>query len=161
MRKTLAMRFLEGKGVSYEAYTYPSDERSAEVVAKHIGVSPAQVFKTLVVVRDYGKPLLVMIPANRQLDLKKTAKALGEKKVKLASHAEAEEMTRLQVGGISPLALINRSFDVVVDQSAASLDSLYMSAGEKGINLRVAMNDLMRLTRARTLDVTSEDEPED
>lgn len=158
MRKTLAMRFLEGKGVSYEAYTYPVDERSAEVVANHLGVSPAQVYKTLVVVRDYGKPLLVMIPANRHLDLKKAAKALGEKKVKLATHAEAEDMTRLQVGGISPLALINRGFDVVVDQSATSLDTLYMSAGEKGINLRVAVDDLMRLTRARALDVASEEE---
>lgn len=155
MRKTLAMRLLDGKGVSYETLTYPSDERNAVVVAGLIGIPPGQVFKTLVVRRDIGKPLLIMIPSNRQLDLKKTAKALGEKKVKLASHAEAEEMTQLQVGGISPLALINRGFDVVLDASAQTFGAVSLSAGEKGVNVRIAVADLIKLTRAIVLDVAT------
>ena len=66
-QKTLAMRLLEGKKVPYEAVTYPNTERDATVVARHLGVPAAQVFKTLVVTRERGKPILVMIPADRQL----------------------------------------------------------------------------------------------
>lgn len=160
MRKTLAMRLLEGKGIPYEALAYSPDVRDAVVVAGLLGVRPAQVFKTLVVTRDQGKPLLIMIAADRQLDLKKTAKALGEKKVRLASHAEAEEMTRLQVGGISPLALINRGFDVVLDRSAQTFDTVLLSAGEKGINVRLTVADLVALTHASALDVSSDETTE-
>ena len=156
MRKTLAMRLLEGKGVPYEAFAYPTGERDAVVVARHLDVPAAHVFKTLVVVRDDRKPLLAMVPADRQLDLKKVARALGEKKVKLASHAEAEEMTRLKVGGISPLALINRGFDVVLDETAQQLDALYVSAGEKGINLRVSVSDIVKISGARLLDIAGD-----
>ena len=153
MQKTQAMRLLEGKGVEYEALTYPSSERDAVIVAKHLGVPPMQVFKTLVVVRDRGKPFLAIIPADRQLDLKLMAKAVGEKKLQMASHAEAEKMTRLKVGGISPLALLNRGFDMILDSCAKDFDSIYVSAGEKGINLRVAVDALLQLTGARLLEI--------
>ncbi|HSM56803.1 MAG TPA: aminoacyl-tRNA deacylase [Candidatus Sulfomarinibacteraceae bacterium] len=156
MQKTLAMRLLEGKGVPYEAVTYPEDERDAEVVASHLGASPSQVFKTLVVVRERGKPFLTMVPADRQLDLKKMAKEVGEKKLNMASHEEAERMTRLEVGGISPLALINRGFDIVLDTSAQQYDEIYISAGEKGINIRVPVSGLVDVTGATYLDVSGE-----
>jgi len=155
MRKTLAMRLLEGKDVPYEAFTYSSDERDAVVVAKLLDVSPQHVYKTLVVVREYGKPLLAIVPADRQLDLRKTASVLGEKKVKLATHAEAEAMTRLKVGGISPLVLINRGFDMVLDERAKRLEAIFISSGEKGINLRIAVSDIVELTGARILDVAT------
>lgn len=153
MQKTLAMRLLEGKGVQYEAVTYPSSERDATVVAKHLGVPAAQVFKTLVVLREIGKPLLAMIPANRQLDLKKTAKAVGEKKLQMASHDEAEKLTRLQVGGISPLMLLNRGFEMILDENAQAFAAIYLSAGKKGINLRVPVEGLLKVTGARILDI--------
>lgn len=154
VQKTQAMRLLEGKGVAYEALTYPSSERDAVVVAQHLGVPPQQVFKTLVVVRERGKPFLAMAPADRNLDLKKMAKAVGEKKLQMATHAEAEKMTRLQVGGISPLALINRGFDMILDESAEVFDAIYISAGEKGVNLRVPVAALIELTGARLLPIT-------
>jgi Cys-tRNA(Pro)/Cys-tRNA(Cys) deacylase len=157
MQKTIAMRLLEGKGVPYEALTYPSDERDATVVAQHLGVPASQVYKTLVVVRQRGKPFLSVIPADRQLDLKKMARNVNEKKLKMASHEEAEKLTRLQVGGISPLALINRGFDIIIDQSAQALEEIYISAGEKGMNIRVPVEGLMEVTGARFLDV-AEDE---
>lgn len=153
MQKTLAMRLLEGKGVNYEALTYPSDERDATVVAEHLGVPAAQVFKTLVVLRDLGKPFLAMIPADRQLDLKKMAKAVGEKKLQMASHDEAEKLTRLQVGGISPLMLLNRGFEIILDGTAHTFDAIYVSAGKKGINLKVPIEGLVQVTGARILDV--------
>jgi len=157
MQKTIAMRLLEGKGVPYEAVTYPSDERDATVVAQHLGVPASQVYKTLVVVRQKGKPFLSVIPADRQLDLKKMARNVNEKKLKMATHEEAEKLTRLQVGGISPLALINRGFEIIVDESARQLAEIYVSAGEKGINLKVPVAGLMEVTGARFVDV-AEDE---
>lgn len=153
MQKTQAMRLLEGKGVPYEAVTYPSDERDATMVAEHVGASPAQVYKTLVVVRQRGKPFLVMVPADRQLDLKKMAQAVGEKKLQMAGHEEAERLTRLEVGGISPLMLLNRGFEVVLDESARQHEQIYVSAGQKGINLKVPVDGLTSVTGARTLDV--------
>lgn len=153
MQKTLAMRLLEGKGVPYEALTYPRSERDATVVAQHIGIPAEQVFKTLVVVRDRGKPFLVLVPAPRQLDLKKMAREVGEKKLKMASHEEAERLTRLEVGGISPLALLNRGFEMIIDSSATDHDEICVSAGEKGINLKVPVIGLVEVTGARYLDV--------
>lgn len=153
-QKTLAMRLLEGKKVPYEAVTYPNTERDATVVARHLGVPAAQVFKTLVVTRERGKPILVMIPADRQLDLKLLAKELGEKKLQMATHQEAEKLTRLQVGGISPLALLNKGFQMTIDASVREHEAIYVSAGEKGINLKVGVADLLRVTGARIIRAT-------
>lgn len=158
MHKTVAMRLLEGKGVAYEAFTYPSSERDAVVVAQHLGVPPERVFKTLVVVRQRGKPFLALVPAHRNLDLKKMAKSVGEKKLQMATHAQAEKMTRLKVGGISPLALINRGFDMILDASAEQFDAIFVSAGEKGINLRVPVAALLELTGARLLAIAASDD---
>jgi Cys-tRNA(Pro)/Cys-tRNA(Cys) deacylase len=154
MQKTLAMRLLDGKKIAYEAVTYPEDERDAVLVAKHLGVPARQVFKTLVVTRERGKPLLVMIPADRQLDLKRLASELGEKKLQMASHQEAERLTRLQVGGISALALVNRGFAVTLDVTAQEFEAIFVSAGVKGINLKVGVADLVRLTRAKMVRAT-------
>ncbi|MDX1663205.1 MAG: aminoacyl-tRNA deacylase [Candidatus Promineifilaceae bacterium] len=155
-RKTIAMRLLEGKGIPYEAITYPDDERDAVRVAEHVGAPPHQVFKTLVVVRERGKPFLAMVPADSELDLKQMARAVGEKKLSMASHAEAERLTRLQVGGISALALINRGFDMVLDASAQQYEAIYISAGEKGIQIRVPVEGLVALTSAQLLSVAAD-----
>lgn len=151
MEKTVAMRVLEGRKIPYEAVTYPETERDATIVAQHLGVPAGQVFKTLVVVRERGKPFLVMIPADHQLDLKAFAKAVGEKKVKMATHAEAEALTGLQVGGISPLALLNKGFTVLIDAAAQQYEQIYVSAGRKGTNLRVPVEGLVQVTKARVV----------
>jgi Cys-tRNA(Pro)/Cys-tRNA(Cys) deacylase len=153
--KTLAMRFLEGKKVVYEVHEYPASERDAVIVAQEMGVPAAQVFKTLVVLRPPKKPMLVMVPADRQLDLKQLAKAVGEKKVKMAGHAEAESLTGLQVGGISALALVNKGFAMFLDKSAESFSQIYVSAGQRGLDIQLAVKDLVKLTRARLVNVTS------
>ena len=100
VQKTQAMRILDGQDIHYRSMTYDKRERDALIIATEIGVPPEELFKTLVVVRQPNKPLLVMVPASRQLSLKKLAQGVGEKKVKMASHAEAERLTGLQVGGI-------------------------------------------------------------
>ena len=151
--KTLAMRVLDGKQISYQVHSYSTSERNAEEVAAEIGVPPEQVFKTLVVVRPAGKPFLVMIPANKQLNLKRMAKGVGEKKVAMASHAEAEALTGLKVGGISALVLLNRGFDIYLDKSAESLDQVYISAGTKGLQIGLSTKDLENVSGARLIEV--------
>lgn len=153
--KTLAMKLLEGKKIAYEVHEYPASERDAVIVAQEMGVPAGQVFKTLVVLRPPKKPMLVMIPADRQLDLKKLAKAVEEKKVKMAGHSEAESLTGLQVGGISALALMNKGFSMFLDKSAESFAQIYVSAGQRGLDIQLAVKDLVKLTRARLVEVTS------
>jgi Cys-tRNA(Pro)/Cys-tRNA(Cys) deacylase len=98
--------------------------------------------------------MLVLVAGDRELDLKRVASAVGEKKVRMASYKEAEALTGLQVGGISALALLNRPFDVFVDQPATDLTHVLVSAGKRGINLRLPVPDLIRITRARVIQAT-------
>jgi Cys-tRNA(Pro)/Cys-tRNA(Cys) deacylase len=162
LNKTLAMRLLEGKKVLYEAVSYDANERDAEKIAIQLNVPPEQVFKTLVVAapldgRSSNKPLLAIIPANRQLDLKKLAKLVKVKKLKMATHQQAEAMTGLQVGGISPLVLINKGFAIYLDELALEQAQIFVSAGERGIQIKLAPADLYKLTGARLADVSSMD----
>jgi len=154
-QKTQAMRVLEGQGIQYSSMTYDKSERDALIIANEVGVPPEKVFKTLVVVRQQKKPLLVMVPANRQLSLKKLAKQMGEKKVKMASQVEAERLTGLQVGGISPLVLLNKGFQIILDHSAQAHEEIVLSAGQRGIQLRMQVSDLIQITRLRVLDVAN------
>ena len=151
--KTLAMRFLEGQKVAYETATYSPTTRDAEEVAGLVGAEPAQVFKTLVVDRPPQKPLLLLVPANQQLDLKKLAKLLGAKKLKMATQQVAERLTGLQVGGISPLALMNKGFKILGDRSLQHHERVYLSSGQRGIQIILAPADLVRVTRAQLADL--------
>lgn len=155
-KKTLGMRVLEGQDVPYEVVEFPSDIHDAVGVAEYVGVPPENVYKTLVAqVDERGyKPLLVMIAAADTLDLKKLAKAVGAKKAHMATHSDAEKLTRLQTGGISALALLNKGFDVYIDEPGASLDFIVVSAGQRGLNVRLSPDDLIRVTGAQVIDVT-------
>lgn len=157
MEKTLAMKLLVGKRVPFEVLHYPEELRDAQVIANEFGVPAGQVFKTLVVPAAKGgtrpgKPMLVMVPADRQLDLKKLARVVKVKKLKMATHAQAEEMTGLQVGGISPLGLLNKGFAVYLDDCAQQYEQIYVSAGQRGLNLKLPVKDLIRVTGARYVD---------
>ena len=151
--KTLAMKLLEQRNIPFETVTYPPTERDAEVLAiLYFEVEPEQVFKTLVVLNK--KPLLVMVPADRQLNLKKLAKVVGVKKLHMASHREAEALTGLEVGGISPLALLNRGFEIYADASIHEQSAVFVSAGRKGTNLKVPVAPLLKLVGAKVAEVT-------
>jgi Cys-tRNA(Pro)/Cys-tRNA(Cys) deacylase len=156
--KTNSMRALDARKIPYQVFTFSPDIHSALGVAEAVGLPSQQVYKTLVVLRPQGKPMLIMIAGDRELDLKRVAKAVGEKKVHMASHNEAEALTGLQVGGISALALLNRPFEVFLDRPASELSHLLVSAGKRGINLRLAVPDLIRVTRARIIEATAQAE---
>lgn len=148
-QRTNSMRLLESRRVPYTAHYYSPSIHSADGVAEALGVPAAQVFKTLVALPQRGKPLLAIVPGDRELDLKALAKAAGDKKVHMATQKEAEALTGLQVGGISALALLDKGFRVFLDASAEGFDTILVSAGERGINLQLPVADLVRLTRAR------------
>jgi Cys-tRNA(Pro)/Cys-tRNA(Cys) deacylase len=131
--KTNAMRALEARNIPYQVFTFSPDVHSAVGVAMEVGLPANQVYKTLVALRSQEKPILIIIAGDRELDLKKVSRAIGEKKVRMASHNEAESLTGLQVGGISALALLNRPFDVFIDQPATNLTHILVSAGKRGI----------------------------
>jgi Cys-tRNA(Pro)/Cys-tRNA(Cys) deacylase len=113
------------------------------------------VYKTLVVLRaSRGHPMLIVIPGNQELDLKQTAKEVNEKNIQMAPQREAERLTGLLVGGISPLALLNRGFDVFIDQSALKLEEIYISGGKRGVNLKVKVTDIIKVTGAKPIEAT-------
>jgi Cys-tRNA(Pro)/Cys-tRNA(Cys) deacylase len=155
--RTNSMRLLDAHGVDYEVATFASDIRAAAEVAEAAGLDPGTVYKTLVVQRPRGKPLLVMVAGDRQIDLHALAASVGEKKLTMASHRDAEALTGLQVGGISALALLNRGFDICLDRAAQDLDRVWVSAGQRGVDLHLAVSDLVRVTAARWVDATGEE----
>jgi Cys-tRNA(Pro)/Cys-tRNA(Cys) deacylase len=143
-------RMLDAHKIPYAAYELPGEKLGALETARLLNVDPAVVFKTIVVLRDKpGKPMLVVVPGTSEVDLKLVAAALGEKKVHLPSEREAESLTHLQAGGISPLALINRGFQVLIDTSAQSFAEIHVSGGQRGLNIRLTVKDLAKLTNAR------------
>ena len=143
-------RLLDSRKVAYTAYELPLEKLGALEAAHILGVPPEQVFKTIVVKREgKGKPILAVVPGTGEVDLKAVAKAVGEKKVSLPSEREAEQLTGLQAGGISPLALINKGFQVLVDSSAEAQGEIYISGGQRGLNIRLPLSDLLSLTHAK------------
>lgn len=143
-------RLLDSKKIAYTAFELPAEKLGALETARRLNAPPEQVFKTIVAAREKpGKPVLAVIPGNRELDLKSLAAFLGEKKMRLPTQREAEQMTGLQAGGISPLALINKGFQVVIDLSAQGFDQIHVSGGQRGLNIRLPVKALAELTRAR------------
>lgn len=156
--KTLAMRVLESRGVPYTAVAYEVvDHLSAAEVAAAIGLPAGQTFKTLVVLpeRPGSRPLLALVPGDSQLDLKKLAAAAGEKKVQMAPQREAERLTGLEKGGISPLALLDRGWPIYVDETVILFDRIEISAGKVGVGVIVEVEGLLRVLAAHLADLTT------
>ena len=148
-------RLLDQRKISYTIYELPQEKLGAETTAEMLSVPLEIVFKTIVLKRDgRGKPILAVVPGNSEVDLKKLAKAMGEKKVYLTTQKQAEDLTRLQAGGISPLALINRGFQVLIDRSAQSHGEIHISGGQRGLNIRLPVDDLMKLSNAHLADIS-------
>lgn len=162
--KLNSMRFLDSRKIPYIAKEYDAlgAFHSAAEAAQLIGASSETVYKTLVVLRDppsAGKSLLVMVPSSDEVDLKLLAKSLGaaKQKLRMATQREAEALTGLQVGGISAVALLNRGFEICIDSSVKLIDQIHISAGERGVDLQIAVKDLIDVTRARIVDAVSND----
>src|SRR5215216_2654423 len=148
-------RFLESRKVSYTVFATPDEKLGALETARILDVPPETVFKTIVVTREKPKkPLLAVVPSTSNVDLKLLAAALGEKKVYLPTEREAEQLTGLQAGGISPLALINKGFQMVIDSAAQNFDEIHVSGGQRGLNIKLPVADLIKLTNARIASIS-------
>lgn len=150
-------RFLDSRKTEYQAFETPAEKLGAEETSRFLNIPPETVFKTIVVRREKPrKPILAVVPGPFHVDLKLLAAALGEKKVYLPTEREAEQLTGLQAGGISPLALINRGFVVVVDASAKQHPEIHVSGGQRGLNIKLTAADLIKLTNARLAPICQE-----
>jgi Cys-tRNA(Pro)/Cys-tRNA(Cys) deacylase len=144
-------RLLDSRKIPYTVFELSAEKHGALETAAMLGVPPEIVFKTIVVTREKPKkPLLAVIPGPNEVDLKALAAFLGEKKVFLPTEREAEALTGLQAGGISPLALLNKGFLVVLDSSALGFGEIHVSGGQRGLNIRLAGQALVALTNARS-----------
>ncbi len=157
MTKNNVVRLLENRKILHNVFELPAEKLGARETAALLGVPPSQVFKTIVVQRASSRFVLVVVPGDREVDLKAVAAFLGEKKVHLPSEREAEAITQLQAGGISPLALLNKGFLVIVDRRALDWESIHISGGQRGLNIRLAPQDLIALCQAKVADVSREE----
>lgn len=157
-QKLNSMRLLEKHNIPYEMTTFPDTERDAEVIAEILGVPAFMVYKTLVVqpVENPKKPVLALLAADRTLDLKKLAAVSGHKKVSMAAHKDAEDMTGLKVGGISALALTHKNWPVYLDQAATELEHILVSAGQRGMDLRVPTMAFIKVVGAKVAEISTE-----
>ena len=148
-------RFLDSRKVPYSVFELPKEKLGEEETARLLNAPPEIIFKSIVILRKgSGKPILAVVPGNQEVDLKKLAKAVGEKKVTPSTQKEAENITKLQAGGISPLALINRGFEIVIHRSVQDFELVHVSGGELGVNIRLSSSDLINITKAKVADIS-------
>jgi Cys-tRNA(Pro)/Cys-tRNA(Cys) deacylase len=137
-------------GIDFTTHSYEHDPQHASYgleAAEKLGISPTQVFKTLVVSVD-GKGLAVgLVPVSANLDLKAMARALGAKKVVMADAQAVERSTGYVLGGVSPLGQ-KRQLPTLIDASAQVLDRIYASAGRRGLEIALSPQDLGSLLKA-------------
>lgn len=148
-------RFLDGKKIPYSIFELPVEKLGAEETAEALGVPLELIYKSIVLLREKpSKPILAVVPGTNNVNLKAVAAAVGEKKVRLSTLVEAEKLTGLQVGGISPLALINKGFTILLDSSAEQHEQIHVSGGQRGLNVRLGVKELVEVTRALVVKLT-------
>ncbi|MFV9507104.1 MAG: YbaK/EbsC family protein [Oscillochloridaceae bacterium umkhey_bin13] len=159
-QKLNSQRLLERRKLAYTSHSYsydPADPPDAAAVATQLGLPAQQVYKTLVLsVATHGRPVLVMLAADRQLDLKRTAAAIGQKRLELMARTETERLTGLKIGGIGALALSDKRWPCYLDQAATQLTTMYVNAGQRGLMLGLAVPDLIAAVGAQVISVTAD-----
>lgn len=148
--KTNALRLVEQQKIPYTLYhyTWSEDAVSANHVADQLlGKKEAQIFKTLLFVGNVTGPIVAVIPSNQEADLKKLAKLSGNKKVELLHLTELEKTTGYIRGGCSPVGM-KKQFPTYLDSSIEIWDEMIVSAGRRGIQMGLAPQALIRLTKA-------------
>lgn len=153
--KTIAARILDQMGIAYElrAYEVNEDELDAVSVARKIQMEPEAVFKTLVARGDKHGIVMALVAANAELDLKKLAAVTGNKKIDLVSVKELPLLTGYIRGGVSPLGA-KKNFPVWIDETCILFDRISISAGQRGLQVLLAPDDLQKATRFQLSDLS-------
>jgi Cys-tRNA(Pro)/Cys-tRNA(Cys) deacylase len=148
------IRLLESRRVPHRLVHIESEAKlGAAELAERAGLPPHRVYKTLVVLpAGRGRAVLAVIPGDLELNLKSLRAALADSGLHMATQAEAERVTGFKVGAISPLALLNRGFEVVLAVEALAEDQVFVSAGERGASVGLPPQDLIALVGARVVE---------
>ena len=145
LEKTNAIRALDKAKLTYMVHTYENDGTAVDgvTVAQKTGLPVEKVYKTLVTVGHSREHYVFVIPVAAELDLKAAARSVGEKSVEMIHVADINKLTGYIRGGCSPLAG-KKHYPVFVDESAILYERIYVSAGHRGVQLRLAPDDLLR-----------------
>ena len=159
INKTNVARLLDKAKIAYELVPYEVDENdlSATHVAEQLGENVEQVFKTLVLHGDKTGYLVCVIPGADEVDLKKAAKVSGNKKCEMLPMKELLPLTGYIRGGCSPIGMRKR-FPTYIHQTAVTFSHIYVSAGQRGLQVKLAPADLIRESRAEEADLIAEQE---
>ena len=154
-KKTNAMRMLDRQKIKYNVNTYEiTDEHmDGTEVAHKVGIEDKYVYKTLVLENSHHQHFVFIIPVSETLDMKAAANAVNEKKLQLMPLDELKNVTGYIRGGCSPIGM-KKQFQTIVDQQATCIDALYISGGERGVQIEMTVDDLIKITKAKVLNVT-------
>ena len=156
VEKTNAMRKLDAMKIPFQEYTYEGDGTLTGVdVAAMLGQNADQVFKTLVTVGRTGEHYVFMFPVADELDLKKAAKAVGEKAVEMVKSKELLGLTGYIHGGCSPIGM-KKFFRTTVHETAVLYDTIIFSGGKIGYQIELPLSDLEKVITLQTADVVKE-----
>ncbi|MFN8575649.1 MAG: Cys-tRNA(Pro) deacylase [Candidatus Sericytochromatia bacterium] len=154
MSKTNAVRILDAKKVNYSLHNYEVDENNldAVTVANKINAEPESVFKTLVARGDKNGINIFCIPANMELNLKKSASVSGNKKIEMIKVKEITDLTGYIRGGCSPIGM-KKDYPTYIDETSQLFDEIYISAGIRGTQIKISPNELLKLINAKFEDL--------
>ena len=152
--KTNVMRVLDQKKVSYVSHSYvDTDAISGVEVAKVLNQDPNQVFKTLVTIGASKKYYVYLVPVHKELDLKKDAKAVGEKSIVMLPAKDLLPLTGYIHGGCSPIGM-KKQFQTTIDHTAANFDTIVFSAGKIGYQVELPLEELKKVIRFELKEIT-------
>ncbi len=155
--KTNVMRVLDSKKVSYESHSYEADPSlSGEEIAGILGEDTQKVFKTLVTQGKTGTYYVFVVPVKEELDLKKAAKASGEKSVSMIKQKELLPLTGYVHGGCSPIGM-KKQFKTFIHETAPNFDKVFVSAGKVGMQIELSPDDLIKTAGCVLADIITEE----
>lgn len=154
VEKTNVMRILDQKKINYNTYSYiDTDAISGMEVADVLGQNPNQVFKTLVTVSGKNINYVFLVPVNKELDLKKAAKVVGEKSIEMIKSKELLSLTGYIHGGCSPIGM-KKMFKTVIDESCKNFETIIFSGGKIGYQVELKLEDIEKVIRVEYNDIT-------
>ncbi len=157
IKKTNAARLLDKAGIAYELIPYSVDENNlaADHVAEALGEDIRQVFKTIVLHGEKVGHFVCVVPGDAEIDLKKAASAAGAKKAELIPMKELLPLTGYIRGGCSPVGM-KKPFPTFFHSTATDFDSIYVSAGQRGLQFKIKPQDLIDFVGASVCDIIKE-----
>ncbi len=155
--KTNATRLLESAGVAFQTIEYEVDESdlSGMHIANQLGKEPEGIFKTLVMKGEKNGYFVCCLPVCDELDLKKVAKAFGDKKVDLIPMKNLKDLTGYIRGGCSPIGM-KKKFPTLIDETVILFDEIYINAGMRGMMISIEPNALLQFVEAKTADLVKD-----